>query len=157
MAGEDTVAATRERLAQVGAELDARRELRERGARNARAQANEGMLRIGPVAERAAAHLAELGRRQRDAGGWATRKTRDNKESALESEPDDDQPGDPYAGASMPANAEPDTIGVLAEADEPVRAEPRRPVPPEPGARRRAVTRGADEDDFSATSSWLTE
>ncbi|HEV2781456.1 MAG TPA: hypothetical protein VGX25_18905 [Actinophytocola sp.] len=160
MSTADRATAAISRLSQITTELNARRELRDRSAAAARAAAGESMAKMGPVAEKVAEHLGELARRQRGAGGWVTQKTLADKEQVFGFEPEDDESAErEYAGFSVPgaipADQEPDTIGVLAEEDDKPAAPPRREVPA-PSARRRAPDE-ADDDDFSHTSSWLKE
>ncbi|HEV8558549.1 MAG TPA: hypothetical protein VGR06_19435 [Actinophytocola sp.] len=166
---EERANAALARLSQISTEMTARRELRDRAAEAARAASKESMLKIGPVAEKVAEHLGELGRRQREAGGWATNKTMADKDNLLGFGPEEDTGEHPLPGYVMPStsgNHEEDKIGVLAEDDEhpepaqtPVRAAEPAPEPkvdlftPRGGGRRRAPD--PEDDDFSTTSSWL--
>jgi hypothetical protein len=155
---EERASAAIARLSQITTELNARRELRDRGAEAARAAARETMLKIGPVAEKVAQHLGELGRRQREAGGWATRKTLADKEHLYGFGPEEDE-AEPYDGFTTPTTnagaAEEDTIGKLAEADE-TPAQPRRDTPPAMQPRR-GPKHEAEDDDFSTMPTWLKE
>jgi hypothetical protein len=127
--GVDTAAAARVRLERVAAELDARRELRERHTVAARAQAGESTRKIGPVVEQVAGRLADLGRRRREAGGWVTARTHAGDDDELAFEPED---------------------------GEPERAEPRRPVPAARRTRRPPSDQDMDDDEFT-TLSWLED
>jgi hypothetical protein len=147
------------RLGQITTEMAARRELRDRAAEAARTAARESTLKIGPVAEKVAAHLAEMGRRQREAGGWATQKTLADKDNLLGFGPEEDETGE-FAGYTPPPAAPPrpegdpaDQIGALADDDHHPEPTP-QPVASR-GGRRRAPE-PEDDDDFSATSSWLS-
>jgi hypothetical protein len=167
---EERANAALARLSRISTEMAARRELRDRAADAARAASKESMLKIGPVAEKVAEHLGELGRRQREAGGWATNKTMADKENLLGFGPEEDTGEHPLPGYVTPSTSgdhEEDTIGALAEEDE--HPEPKPPVrvaepapaaefkgdlfTPRGGGRRRAPD--AEDDDFSNTSSWL--
>jgi hypothetical protein len=166
---DNRTAAALSRLSQISKELTARRELRDRSAEVAKAQAGESMRKIGPVAEKAAKHLGELGRRQRTAGGWVTERTLADKQHVLGFQPEDDAPADPYAGLAAqvpvapPRTSPSATIGTLTEQGGPVATPPppveRRTTPPPtrapaPRARRPAVDDESTDDDFS-TRSWM--
>jgi hypothetical protein len=163
----DRASATLARLAAIGTELSARRELRDRGQAAASAAAQDSVKKIGPVAEKVAEHLGELGRRQREAGGWATQKTLADKEPVFGFDPEEDEPADAeYARYTAPVeDKEEDTIGVLAEPDDhrsepgpPREAAPSGAAEPgvsRPAPRRRAPVHEAEDDDFSNMSSWL--
>ena len=169
---EEKARAAISRLSQITTEMAARRELRDRGAEAARAASNESMRKIGPVAEKVAAHLGELGRRQREAGGWATQKTLADKDRVLGFGPEEDDAAErefvpPYSMTSPAADPDTSQIGALDEDEHAVEARPAAPSPaparepevdlftPRGGARRRAPDREPEDDDFSDTSSWL--
>lgn len=161
MSTEDRASAAISRLSQITTELNARRELRDRSADAARSAARETMLKIGPVAEKVAEHLGELGRRQREAGGWATQKTLADKENLYGFGPEEDE-GEEYARFAAPIAsadaAEEDTIGKLAEEDEKPASEPRRDgsvAAARPS--RRVADHEVEDDDFSSMSTWLKE
>lgn len=167
---DNRTAAALSRLSQISKELTARRELRDRSAEAAKAQARESMRKIGPVAEKAAKHLGELGRRQRTAGGWVTEKTLADKQHVLGFRSEDDEPADPYAGLAAQAPAAPPRtpsstiIGNLTDEDRPVVAAPppaveRRVTPPPtrtpaPRTRQPAADTEPTDEDFS-TKSWM--
>lgn len=155
---EERASAAIARLSQITTELNARRELRDRGAEAARAAARETVLKIGPVAEKVAEHLGELGRRQREAGGWATQKTLADKDHLYGFGPEEDEAEEHDRFAAPATSAEEpgeDTIGKLAEADA-APTEPRRDVPAAARPRRGPI-REAEDDDFSTVPSWLKE
>lgn len=167
---EERANAALARLSQINTEMAARRELRDRAVAAARSASRESMLKIGPVAEKVAEHLAELGRRQRSAGGWATQKTLADKDNVLGFGPEEDEGVEaefvPYPAPTTNGDRAEDTIGVLAEEDEhaepPARAAGPVPDPkpaadpftPRGGGRRREPE--PEDDDFSTTSSWLS-
>ena len=113
--------------------------------------------------------MGELGRRRRQAGGWATEKTERDKDYILGFGGEDEEPSDGpsrYRPAPRPqGDTPPGGIGALEDEE----TEAARQPPP----RRRAAarTRGAqppaqvrrpapaqvldDEDDFSNQSSWM--
>jgi hypothetical protein len=166
MGVDDRTAAALSRLSQISKELTARRELRDRSAEAAKAQAKESMLKIGPVAEKAAKHLGELGRRQRTAGGWVTEKTLADKQHVLGFRPED-EPADPYVGLAAqapaaPPRTPPSTIrGTLTEdvaATPPLAVERRITPPPTRAPAPRAGRPAGDEeptDEDLSTRSWM--
>ncbi|MFL6124024.1 MAG: hypothetical protein ACJ73U_30955, partial [Actinophytocola sp.] len=72
MGAFDVAAAARAKMAQVQREMADRRALRDRNFRQRREQALEAFKKQGPVMEQVAKHMGELGRRRKQAGGWAT-------------------------------------------------------------------------------------
>lgn len=97
MSLDDRASAAINRLSSLNTELAARRELRERGMEASMAASREYVSKVGAVAEKMAEHLAELDRRQRDAGGWATEKVMANKGRVYGFGPDDEEPAKPSA------------------------------------------------------------
>jgi hypothetical protein len=110
MSLDDRAGAAINRLSSLNTELAARRELRERGMAESMAASREYMSKVGAVAEKMAEHLAELDRRQRGAGGWATEKVMSDKGHLYGFAPDDEEsakPGPARATAARPDD-EPD-------------------------------------------------
>jgi hypothetical protein len=155
---EERAMAAMSRLSQITTEMAARRELRDRAAEAAKAAAQESVKKIGPVAEKVAEHLAELGRRQREAGGWVTEKTLADKDKVLGFGPEEDDSAE-FAGytpapVAAPPEGEPaNQLGALAEEDHPAPESQPEPVVSR-GGRRRAPD--PEDDDFSHTDSWLS-
>jgi len=93
-AGGNRAAAALARFDQINRELADRRALRERRAAEAKRQASESLTKRGLVAERAAQHLAELGRRARAQSGWAIERSRTGEENVLTFGVEDDTGAD---------------------------------------------------------------
>jgi hypothetical protein len=105
MSLDDRASAAINRLTSLNTELAARRELRERGMEASMAASREYVSKVGAVAEKMAEHLAELDRRQRDAGGWATEKVMADKGRLYGFGPDEEEPAKP---ATARVTVEPD-------------------------------------------------
>jgi hypothetical protein len=170
MSALDKAAKARARMDQVRREMSERRALRTRNGRAAQEKARDSLLKQGPVAEQVAKHLGELGRRRKQAGGWATEKTERDKNYVLGFNGEDDEPRDEFEfrpTQRSQGDTPPGGIGVLEEDEtEPAKPEPGPPMPPPapeaPTLRkppRPAAARGRDElddeDDFSNQSSWM--
>lgn len=169
MTALDKAAKARARMDQVRREMSERRALRTRNGRAAQEKARESLLKQGPVAEQVAKHLGELGRRRRQAGGWATEKTERDKDYILGFGGEDEEPNDEFTfrpAQRQQADTPPGGIGVLEDDERAQHAEPAPPMPPPaPEApvlrqpRRPAPARDAevldDEDDYSNQSSWM--
>ena len=168
MSALDRAAKARARMDQVRREMSERRALRTRNGRAAQEKARDSLLKQGPVDEQVAKHLGELGRRRKQAGGWATEKTERNKDYVLGFDGEEEDKRDEFT-FRPPQHSQGDTppggIGVLEE-DETAPAEPAPPMPPPapeaPTLRkppRPAAARDRDElddeDDFSNQSSWM--
>lgn len=160
MSAHDKAAKARARMDQVSREMAERRALRARKGKAAHERARDSLLKQGPVAAQVAKHLGELGRRRRQAGGWATEKTDRDKDYIMGFGGEEERDKFAYRAAPRPQTAPPPGgIGVLDE-DE---VEPERPTPPAPEApaarqpRHRAPVRTEidDEDDFSNQSTWM--
>ena len=163
---EDRAAAAISRLSQITTEMAARRELRDRSAAAALAQSRESMSKMGAVAEKVAEHLGELGRRQREAGGWATGKTLADRDRVIGFDPEDEELAEAYTGYTVPANAARDELTAAVFGDEQAAHQVAQPAtaPVNPPLPEPAVSRGRrarddepDDDDFSDTSSWLKD
>lgn len=173
MSAYEVAAAARAKMAQVQREMADRRALRERNFQQKREQALESFKKQGPVMEQVAKHMGELGRRHKQAGGWATEKTEQDKDFVMGfGLEDEDQSKDPFNfRPTRPAatSAAPGGIGALDEDESPLQSSaphpppapeaPSAPAPPDPPKRapRRPAPRQEldDEDDFSNQSSWM--
>lgn len=171
MGAYDMAAKARAKMAQVQREMAERRALRDRNFVQRRAEALEAFKKQGPVMEQVAKHMGELGRRHKQAGGWATEKTERDRENVMGFGLEDEDPSkDPYN--FQPTRRVPDTppggIGTIPDDDEsPLASAPTPPPAPEappapsPAAPPRAPRRPAprqeldDEDDFSNQSTWM--
>ena len=170
MGAFDVAAAARAKMAQVQREMADRRALRDRNFLQRREQALEAFKKQGPVMEQVAKHMGELGRRRKQAGGWATEKTERDKDFVMGFGFEDEDPSkDPYKFQATHRNPDtpPGGIGTLEDDESPLRSAPTPPPAPEappapaPPAPPRAPRRPAprqdldDEDDFSNQSSWM--
>ncbi|HEX6357036.1 hypothetical protein [Actinophytocola sp.] len=174
MGAFDRAAAARAKMAQVQREMAERRSLRDRNFRQKREQALDAFKKQGPVMEQVAKHLGELGRRRKQAGGWATQKTEQDKDFVMGFGLADEDPSkDPYNFRAAPrpaaAGTAPGGIGSLDEDESPLARSsapmpppaPEAPPAPEPPAPPRAKRRPAprteidDDDDFSNQSTWM--
>jgi hypothetical protein len=170
MGAFDRAAAARAKMAQVQREMADRRALRDRNFQQRREQAQDAFKKQGAVMEQVAKHMGELGRRRKQAGGWATDKTEQDKDFVMGFGFDDeDQPKDPYnIRATQRVDTPPGGIGTLDDEDDsPLTSAPtpppapEAPPAPEPPAPPRTPRRPApradldDEDDFSNQSSWM--
>lgn len=163
MSALDKAARARARMDQVRREMSERRALRTRNGAAAREKARESVLKQGPVAEQVAKHLGELGRRRKQAGGWATEKTERDKDYIMGFAGDDEREGEKFAyrPASRPqADTPPGGIGALPDEEVHQDAPPAPPAPEAPAARHvrrpaHARERLDDDEDFSNQSTWM--
>lgn len=163
MTALDKAAKARARMDQVRREMSERRALRTRNGQAAREKSRESMLKQGPVAEQVAKHLGELGRRRKQAGGWATEKTERDKDYLMGFTGEDEEQRDEFAYRPAPRPQADQPPGGLGALEDEQNARPAPPTPPAPEApaarhvRRPAHAREAldDEDDFSNQSSWM--
>ena len=161
MTALDKAAKARARMDQVRREMSERRALRTRNGQAAREKARESLLKQGPVAEQVAKHLGELGRRRKQAGGWATEKTERDKDFIMGFGGEEDEQAEGFAIRPARPQADPPPGGIGAIEDEATAPPP--PAPPAPEApaarqvRRPAPAREVldDEDDFSNQSTWM--
>lgn len=134
-----------------------RHELLDRQGKEIQAKAQEYMTKQAQAAERYLAHRRELGRRERDAGGWGTEKARADKTNVMGFGPEDPSEEEPFASRSTesftPRRPEPQPAERPA-APEPELPAATTPAPaPAPGRRGRHARRDDfDEDDFSNNS-----
>jgi hypothetical protein len=172
MGAFDVAAAARAKMAQVQREMADRRALRDRNFQQRRAEALDAFKKQGPVMEQVAKHMGELGRRRKQAGGWATEKTESDKEFVMGFGFEDEDPAkNPYEfqATRRTGDTPPGGIGALEDEESPLQQSapmpppaPEAPPAPEPPAPPRAPRRPAarrqdldDEDDFSNQSSWM--
>lgn len=85
-----------EQLNQVKRDLADRKELRDRKAAAVRQQAKDSLQKQAAVAGTTAKHLAELGRRKKEAGGWATERALADRDTAMDFGPGEGE--EPAAG-----------------------------------------------------------
>lgn len=164
MAGQDSAMRAKARMQQVRKEMSERRLLRSRKAAKIKEQAADSFRGQAQVAEQVTKNLAELGKRRRQAGGWATENTERDKDYVLGFGIEGEEQ-DPYAYRPAPrpvqGDSQPGGIGGIEDEEAPV-AETPPPAPPAPP--RPAPARPApgpkrdldDDDDFSNQSSWMT-
>jgi hypothetical protein len=169
MSAQDRAAQARARMDQVHREMSERRALRARAGLAAHERARQNLLRQGPAAEQVAKRLNELGRRHKQAGGWATEKTERDKNYVLGFGTEDEErhEGLAYRATRPKVTTRPGGIGSIEDdeaelAPEPAPEPPAPPKPPAPPAPEapaaRQVRRPApidDEEDFSNQSSWM--
>ncbi|GAB2759019.1 hypothetical protein [Amycolatopsis magusensis] len=163
----DEVARMRERLEGLVREQADRRALRDRQADEAKAKAQDYMTKQVQAAERYVDHRRELGRREKEAGGWATEKTLADKSNVMGFGVDDEDgpgfTGHNLATAPPVTRPEPQPAGawqpppVAPPVPEPVAvAEPAAAPAPAPRRAGRHARReeSFDDDDFS-NNSWM--
>ncbi len=180
MSAVDRLAAAMSRQDAAITEQQEQRGLRERHLADAKAQAMETMQKDAAVHDKYAAHMQELGKRSKEAGGWLTGKTTADRSHTMGFGIEDDDKQDarfaefggrPDASRPAPAPPPPPPVapgvpGMPATVDVPPPAAP-TPAPsagtPEaPGApaRRRGRhardDKGFDDDDFS-NNSWMVD
>ncbi|WP_242579142.1 hypothetical protein [Amycolatopsis sp. 195334CR] len=160
----DEVARMRERLEGLVREQADRRALRDRQAEEAKAKAQDYMSKQIQAAERYVDHRRELGRREKEAGGWATEKTLADKSNVMGFGVEDDEEGPGFTGhpvntAPPMTRAEPQQAGgwqappPAAPAPEPVAVAEPAPAPRRAGRHARREE-SFDDDDFS-NNSWM--
>ncbi|OXM55717.1 hypothetical protein [Amycolatopsis alba] len=178
MSAVDRLAAAMSRQDAAITEQLEQRGLREKHLADAKSQAVETMQKDAAVHDKYAAHMQELGKRSKEAGGWLTGKTTADRSHMIGFDiEDDDKPDARFAefGARqgtdtsrpMPpppplpvAPGVPATVDVPPAAPAPTAA-PSAGAPEAPGtpARRRgrhARDKGFDDDDFS-NNSWMVD
>src|SRR5690349_15358628 len=133
MGAFDVAAAARAKMAQVQREMAERRALRDRNFTQRRAEALDAFKKQGPVMEQVAKHMGELGRRRKQAGGWATEKTERDRDNVLGfGLEDEDVSKDPYhfQATRRAPDTPPGGIGTLDEEESPLRQPSSAPMPP---------------------------
>jgi hypothetical protein len=165
-----------DKVERMRAELDGlvreqrdRQALQERQGAEIKAKADEYMTKQVQAAERYVEHRRELGRREKEAGGWATEKTLSEKSTVMALGPDDDEQVRKPAGYEQFETSTPPRPEVPAAApatwQEPPSSPPPVPAPAAaeaeaPPARRRGrharSESGFDDDDFS-NNSWMVD
>ena len=163
-----------DKVERMRAELDGlvreqadRQALHERQSAEIKAKAEEFMKKQVQAAERYVEHRRELGRREKEAGGWATEKTLSERSNVIALRPEDDEHARPATGyaqfeSSVPSAARPEPAPAAWQ--EPAPAAPPVPEPeavqPLPAARRRGrharSDSSFDDDDFS-NNSWIVD
>jgi len=164
-----------DKVERMRAELDGlvreqrdRQALQERQGAEIKAKADEYMTKQVQAAERYVEHRRELGRREKEAGGWATEKTLSEKNTVMALGPDDDEPVTKPTGYEQFQNAAPTPprpeVPAAQTWQEPPPSAP--PVPAAPATaeaeqpRRRGrharSESGFDDDDFS-NNSWMVD
>ncbi|QFU93924.1 hypothetical protein [Amycolatopsis sp. YIM 10] len=161
----DEVARMRERLEGLVREQADRRALRDRQAEEAKAKAQEYMSKQVQAAERYVDHRRELGRREKEAGGWATEKTLSDKSNVMGFGVEDEEDGPGFTGhavntAPPVTRAEPQPAAAWQAPPAPPVPEPVAVAEPAPAPAPRRAGRHArreesfDDDDFS-NNSWM--
>ncbi|OLZ55965.1 hypothetical protein [Amycolatopsis keratiniphila] len=176
MSAVDRLAAAMSRQDAAITEQLEQRGLRERHLADAKAQAVETMQKDAAIHDKYAAHMQELGKRSKEAGGWLTGKTTadrshtigfdiedDEKPDARFAEfgarPDASRPPPPPPPVAPGVPGMPTTVDVPPAAPTPA---PGAAAPEAPGtpARRRGRhardDKGFDDDDFS-NNSWMVD
>lgn len=130
-----------------------RRAMLEAKGEEIKAKSHEYMTKQVQAAERYVQHRRELGRREREAGGWSTEKTLADKNTVMGFGPEDDETESERYATPEPYAARPtDSI-----------PSPPEPIPgatettdrtPAPRRGRHSRTDEFDEDDFS-NNNWL--
>ncbi len=175
MSAVDRLAAAMSRQDAAITEQLEQRGLRERHLADAKAQAVETMQKDAAIHDKYAAHMQELGKRSKEAGGWLTGKTTADRSHTIGFDiEDDDKPDARFAefGArpdvsrpAPPPPVAPGVPGMPATVDVPPAAATPAPgaaAPEAPGtpARRRGRhardDKGFDDDDFS-NNSWMVD
>jgi len=178
MSAVDRLAAAMSRQDAAITEQLEQRGLRERHLADAKAQAVETMQKDAAIHDKYAAHMQELGKRSKEAGGWLTGKTTADRSHTIGFDiEDDDKPDARFAefgarpDASRPVAppppppVAPGVPGMPTTVDVPPAAPtpaPSTPAPEAPGtpARRRGRhardDKGFDDDDFS-NNSWMVD
>jgi hypothetical protein len=135
--------------------------------RSGKAKAEEFMKKQVQAAERYVEHRRELGRREKEARGWATEKTLSERSDVMAFGPEEEDPAPTATGyaqfeSSVPSATRPEPAPAVWQ--EPARAATPAPEPeaaqPSPAARRRGRhardDSGFDDDDFS-NNSWIVD
>ncbi|WP_037314773.1 hypothetical protein [Amycolatopsis orientalis] len=184
MSAVDRLAAAMSRQDAAITEQLEQRGLRERHLADAKAQAVETMQKDAAVHDKYAAHMQELGKRSKEAGGWLTGKTTADRSHTIGFDIEDDDKPDarfaefaarpaPDASRAAPPLPPPPPVapgvpGMPATVDVPPAVPPAVPgagapdaagAPAAPARRRGRHARddkGFDDDDFS-NNSWMVD
>ncbi len=179
MSAVDRLAAALSRQDAAITEQQEQRGLREKHLADAKAQAFDTMQKDAAVHGKYAAHMQELGKRSKEAGGWLTGKTTADRSHTIGfGIEDDEQPDARFAefggrpGAAGPppmappppvAPGVPGAPGLPATVDVPpvpAAGPPGAPEAPAAAPRRRGRhardEAGFDDDDFS-NNSWMVD
>lgn len=147
----DRFAAAQRRLDAIESEQEARRSLRSRQIEASRSQAMDNFAKQGATAQKTVERLQEMGKRQKQAGGWATgsaMRDRSGQFSFGEAEPvyQDPPPRSVAPSAAPAAPSAPPTT--------PIETQPPAPAPA-PATRRRPARPEPDDDDDFSNQSWM--
>jgi hypothetical protein len=181
MSAVDRLAAALSRQDAAIREQQEQRGLRERHLAEAKAQALETMQKDAAVHGKYAAHMQELGKRGKEAGGWLTGKTTADRSHTIGFDiEDDEKPSDrfaefggrpgfetsrPPAPPPPPQPIAPGVPGVPAAVDVPVTpaagpgsdgAAPEKAPAPRRRGRHARDEAAFDDDDFS-NNTWMVD
>jgi hypothetical protein len=160
-----------DKVERMRAELDGlvreqadRQALQERQSAEIKAKSEEYMKKQVQAAERYVEHRRELGRREKEAGGWATEKSLSERSNVMALGPEEEPPVSAATGyeqfESSAPRPEPVATGWQEPASAPPSPEPEVVTEPSPAARRRGrharSDSGFDDDDFS-NNSWMVD
>ncbi|MGH3435191.1 MAG: hypothetical protein ACRDRN_01845 [Sciscionella sp.] len=154
----DAFAAASDRVESMRREGAERRDLRGKRAEEAKGKARESFSNQGPKMEKYAGHVAELVRRQRAAGGWATTSVVDKDTPHYDFGPEVDAAGHedwPPQAVTAPSDANgPADPGLM---DDPLAEGARSAsvLDASPGRRSARPAVEDDDDDFSSRD-WLS-
>ncbi|WP_158881209.1 hypothetical protein [Amycolatopsis anabasis] len=163
MSVQDRVAAMQAAMDGLVREQADRQALTDRKGEEIKAQSEEYMRKQVQAAERYVEHRRELGRRQKEAGGWATEKTLADKDHTIGfGFEDDDKPAEEFTGYAPPAygdsprteRAAPPPAPAAPPVPEQAETTQSTPAPPPRRGRHSRREDNFDEDDFS-NNSWL--
>jgi hypothetical protein len=162
-----------DKVERMRAELDGlvreqadRQALQERQSAEIKTKSEDYMKTQVQAAERYVEHRRELGRREKEAGGWATEKTLSERSNVMALGPEADAPASAATGYEQFQSSAPRPEPAAAGWQEPAPSGPPSPEPeivaePSPAARSRgrharSESSGFDDDDFS-NNSWMVE
>jgi hypothetical protein len=161
-----------DKVERMRAELDGlvreqadRQALQEQKSADIKAKSEEYMQKQVQAAERYVEHRRELGRREKEAGGWATEKTLSERSNVMALGPEEEPAAGAATGYEQFQSNQPRPEPAAAGSPEPAPSaapspEPEVAVEPSPAARRRGrharSESGFDDDDFS-NNSWMVD
>jgi hypothetical protein len=142
-----------------------RQALQERHSAEIKAKAEESMKKQVQAAERYVQHRRELGRREKEARGWATEKTLSERSDVMAFGPEEEDPAATATGYAQFESSNPSATGsapapALWQEPAPAASPAPGPQAAQPAARRRGRhardDSGFDDDDFS-NNSWIVD
>jgi hypothetical protein len=163
-----------DKVERMRAELDGlvreqadRQALQERKGADIKAKSEEYMQKQVQAAERYVEHRRELGRREKEAGGWATEKALSERSNVMALGPEEEPAVSTATGYEQFQSNQPRPEPAAAGWQEPAPSVAPSPEPeaevavePSPAARRRGrharSEPGFDDDDF-ANHSWMVD